>query len=116
MDRKIENLKWKEQRIKTYRKRSTFFICLLSVVPFIFCCFAYIFDDYSLLIVGGGLTVAYAIINYHMAKRLQGLAQMTMVYKFAEESFQSEWNDFVTSVDFSMNKEYEKNHKKHSKE
>ena len=111
MDRKIENAEWKQARIKKYRKRNVISICILTLVPFVFALFAYILTDRTLLIISGIDTVLFAILNCQSAKRLQSLSQMTMVYKLSDKDFANEWNDYCTTVDYTLTRQYNEKHK-----
>ncbi len=112
MERNIENREWKQQRIKQYRKRCVVSICVNTVIPVIFILLATLFDfDLLILIPGVVILVCMVILNYQNAIRLQNLSQMTMVYKLTDDTFKGEWNDYVTTVDFTLNKEYQKKHK-----
>ena len=112
MERNIENREWKQKRINQYRKRCVVSICINTVVPTIFILLATLFNfDLWILIPDIVILVCAVILNYQTANRLQNFSQSIMVYKLTDETFTDEWNDYVTTVDFTMNREYQKKHK-----
>lgn len=111
MERNIENREWKEQRIKKERKRAVISIVANTVIAFAFGALAFLLNSGWFLFSGVIVTVLMVALNIQNAKALQNLSQMTMVYKLSDESFHDEWNDYVTAVDYRLNREYQKKHK-----
>ena len=111
MERKIENREWKEQRIKKERKRAVISIVANTIIAFAFGALAFIFNTGWFIFCGISVTILMVVLNIQNAKALQNLSQMTMVYKLADDSFHDEWNDYVTAVDYRLNREYQKKHK-----
>ena len=111
MESKIENREWKEQRIKKERKRAVVSIIANTIIAFAFGALAFLFNTGWFLFSGICSTILMVVLNIQNAKALQNLAQMTMVYKLTDESFHNEWNDYVTAVDYRLNREYHKKHK-----
>lgn len=112
MDRKIENAEWKLQYIKKYSKRNVVMIPIFTIIPAIFCCMAYFFNEYMCLVVGGIYAVFSITWNLQAIRKLQNLSKMTLIYKLSDDSFRDEWNDYVVAVDYSLNMEFEKKRKR----
>ena len=106
MEKKIENAEWKIDKLKQMRKRCTFSICFNIVIVFAYS-ILYLFSSWWIVFGGAFVTAIAIVMSLRSIKAIQSYAQETMIYKLADESFKTEWNDYVTTVDFTLSKQYE---------
>ena len=116
MERKIENVAWKMNRLKQLRKRCLLSISFNTVIVFVFTALSYFLNNVLYVYVGLVLLCLAVFLSIRSAKASQNYAQETMIYKLSDESFQDEWNDYVTTIDYTLSKQYDAYIKKHSKE
>lgn len=116
MDRKIENAEWKIERLKQLRKRCMFVIASDFTVIFIYVSLAYFLNSVLFIVFGAFLLVLAIYMAIKNARAAQSYSQEIMIYKLADPSFQAEWNDYVTTIDYTLSKQYEAYLQKRSKD